>query len=240
MNAVPRFEPLSALPDEGSAVEGTFFDLKREMDPAKRFEMAKDIAAFANRLGGCIVLGAEEESNRIKAYNPLSEGLVAKLETAFSEALGSRCSPRPIVHLRRFPKGAGFVLVVNVEPYLGQVVGVSIKGAASDGFGGDAYVFPVRTVKDTEWLLPEQVPMFSIPHVRRAAILLGDIPDGSSVRVVHRKLGGQGFFQMQMTFKGVDERANAVKLDGTVYPLDQVRTVYKNAANWIISFDYIE
>jgi hypothetical protein len=62
---------------------------------------------------------------------------------------------------------------VNVWPYVGQVIGVAVKCRREhDDYGDEAYVFPVRVGVDSVYLLPEQLPMFMLPEVRRAAILL--------------------------------------------------------------------
>lgn len=59
---MPVFQPLvrpTPLPDINDAIERVVMDWK--VKPAQYpFEKAKDVAAFANHLGGCILIGAHE------------------------------------------------------------------------------------------------------------------------------------------------------------------------------------
>jgi len=104
---------------------------------------------------------------------------VGVAQDAYSKAL-SRCHPRPLVDFVRYPVPGGFVLAVNVSPYLGQPVEWQVNcRKADEGYGGEAYAFPVRSGIDSIYLTPEQIPMFSQPEIRRAAILLNGIPPGS-------------------------------------------------------------
>src|SRR5947207_14973186 len=85
------------LPPVGSAREILALDFKRDLyDLAKPFEMAKDVAAFANASGGSILVGADEDQARhvLASYKPISgEAIAAAQRGAVSGAVRDRCGP---------------------------------------------------------------------------------------------------------------------------------------------------
>lgn len=168
------FEQASDLPSAGTSREELSLDAKATYDPAKKFEMGKDVAAFANASGGALLIGAYEDSAKLIQYKPLSSADAINIRQAFEEAIRDRCTPIPRVLPVQIPHLTGEVLAINVWPFPGQIVGVCREGnkrVASNGF-----VFPIRTATQTDYLLPEQLPMLMLPDIRRIAILLDDIP----------------------------------------------------------------
>jgi hypothetical protein len=159
-HTMPHFEPFlesSVLPPVGSGYERATLDLKGRGGVVSAFHKAKDVAAFANHLGGTLLIGAKETAGVVGEYEPLDESTANSIQKGFSQAVRERCSPRPLVNFARVPCGVGWVLAVNVWPYIGQVVGVRVKAdKTADGFGDDAYAFPMRTGVDSSYLLPEQ------------------------------------------------------------------------------------
>jgi schlafen family protein len=235
---MPRFEPYgetTPLPAEGEGYERAMLDLKRTIKNG--FHLAKDVAAFANHLGGTLLVGAEEINGCVGRYHPLDDAKVSEAQKAASESVRDRCSPRPLVDFARIPRGSGVILAVNVWPYIGQVVGVAVKcSKANEGYGGNAFVFPMRTGVDSPYLLPEQLPMFMTPGVRRTVLLLQRIPAGEAVRV--KQSTGVLLFRMGE----VDEMGNAVRFLGDkiadwVVALDQVRTVVQEINGWLVVVD---
>src|SRR5687767_5958247 len=87
------------------ASEQATFDLKArydtKADPTKSFEIAKDICAFANHLGGTILVGAHEakggQRGRIAKFEPLTEPSPGELVTEVTRVIGLYCRPVPIV-----------------------------------------------------------------------------------------------------------------------------------------------
>jgi hypothetical protein len=239
---MPRFEPIlesHQLPPVGDGYERAVLDLKGRGGVAHSFHMAKDVAAFANHLGGTLLIGAKEEAGRVGEYDPLNEETTNGVQKKFSEAVRDRCSPRPLVDFARLARDGGFVLAVNVWPYVGQVVGVRVKAdKAADAFGDQAYVFPVRVGVDATYLYPEQLPMFMTPEVRRAAILLNSVPKDYAVTVrIGRRVAGEAYEEFSLVVDEVDELANVVSFlpaNGSrgagqrSYPLDKVSTVFKD------------
>ena len=65
------FQPLaetSRLPDVGEGYERATLDLKLKGEVKKGFHLAKDVAAFANHLGGTLLIGAKEKDGRVDFY----------------------------------------------------------------------------------------------------------------------------------------------------------------------------
>ncbi|HEY2515734.1 MAG TPA: ATP-binding protein, partial [Polyangiaceae bacterium] len=93
---MPFYRRFDKLPDKSTTVETAVLDLKETYAPDKSFEMAKDVAAFANHLGGTLLIGAKEVDGKIGEYNGVPPELAEKIRTGFSLATKERCSPRPI------------------------------------------------------------------------------------------------------------------------------------------------
>src|SRR5262245_57289339 len=91
------FEQASDLPGAGTSREEFSLDAKVTYDPAKKFEMGKDVAAFANASGGALLIGAYEDSAKLIHYRPLSSADAINIRQAFEEAVRDRCTPIPRV-----------------------------------------------------------------------------------------------------------------------------------------------
>lgn len=232
------------LPSKGMGFEHATLDLKVRVDLNKSVHLAKDVAAFANHLGGTLIIGAHEESGRVKEYVPLAEDEANKTQDAFSKAVAQRCSPRPIIEFDRYAEGAGFVLTVLVYPTLNSPVGVKAKCDGNDGgFRGDAFLFPVRSGSDSIFLLPEQLSMYMLPEVRRVAILLEPIPQNQIVFVHEMQLINGVLVSgspVDKYFQRLDVTANSLVLEDrtsgrktaeVTIPIDGVRSVWQSDGN---------
>ncbi len=177
-----------------------FKQLRSGDAPPDRAELAKDVAAFANRIGGVIIYGAKEKGGFLDSYRELEPGEVTALRTASSEAVSNFCSPPPMFDPHPIPVRAGFVVAINVWPFAGQAVGV--RRAKN----GEEWSFPLRTGKDCRHLRPEQLPMLMIPQLRRVVALLYSIPQGAQIK--HNSSSGNFLHR----FIDVDEVENVVKL----------------------------
>jgi hypothetical protein len=205
---VPGFEPITKpeqLPAEGTTVETLSRDFKKLVakGPTDRAELAKDVAAFANRIGGTILIGAAEDRKRgvLGRYQTMGAVEAAEVRKACSEAVRDFCSPQPLFEPDRIPKDGGFVIALNVRPFPGQAVGVRRAGDS------DAYAFPMRTGMDCVFLRPEQLPMLMIPELRRVVALLYTIPTSGQV-TLHQTGGPRQTFRLL----AVDEVKNVVVL----------------------------
>ena len=249
---MPQFVPYSQsslLPDEGGDYERATLDLKRSVDPKGGFHIAKDVAAFANHLGGTLLIGVTENRGRVAKYMPLGPADIAETRQAVSNAVRDRLSPKPLVDMAVVPRGDGGIVAVNVWPFIGQPVGVRVTAdKEADGHGGDAYVFPLRTMVDSVYLLPEQLPMFMLPALRRTVILLNSIPPGAIVHVIALSTSGSRE-EGHCRITRIDELKNVVKFEplpkqtpgaphggwitaDKTYPLDLIASVSESIGKW--------
>jgi hypothetical protein len=161
--------------------ERLWFDLKETYSPKTLAEKAKDVAAFANSIGGALIIGAKEGPTAPDYSSPLSTEYASSIENEFDEAVRSFCRPSPTVHVRTIPvPGAQTkaILVVNVEPSIEQPV------AARHQTDANFWRFPSRVGRHTEFFLPEQLPMHMNSKARRAKLLLlRTIDDGGHIDV---------------------------------------------------------
>ena len=166
------------LPRVGTAYEREHLDFKVRVHGGRTYDLAKDVAAFANNTGGVILVGAEEANERLVRYLPLTAVNADVARKAFDDAVRDRCVPPPPVELEVIPHGAEFVLAVNVRPLPDQVVGVKapVEKVPGDKVGDVAFVFPLRVQTGTVFLQPPQLGTVMIPALRRAAISLDLIP----------------------------------------------------------------
>ena len=129
------------LPAVGST-ESDSLDFKTEVKPvvgkvsADRFELAKDVAAFANAAGGTLLIGACGGSV-LTAFKPIDEATAAWLAREYEEAVRDRCAPPVSIRVENIPSGDGVVVAVHVPPFPSPVA-VCVAGSAADGFGGEA------------------------------------------------------------------------------------------------------
>lgn len=136
-------------------------------------ETAKDIAAFANAIGGTLVFGAKDggkagKHSKLSGFYEIDDALATDIEQHVSEVIGSHVSPVPRVTKARIRRGSHWLVAVNVWPFPGQAVGAWM-GAAN------AYSFPVRGLDQTIPYRPEMLSMLMSPEIRRIAALLRTI-----------------------------------------------------------------
>jgi hypothetical protein len=186
---MPSYKPIVSvadLPQVGQDIEHETLDFKARYDLAKpeiRHEIAKDLAMFANHLGGTVLVGAAEDrtSKRLHAWAPLSPQDAGLIQDAAEKAL-EHLSPRPLLAVSRLPVDGGEVVALNVEPMIGGVVGVRQASHR------DSYTFPIRRASQCAWLSPEVLPMYLLPELRRIVIMLERVRGHSNIEVLHWKL----------------------------------------------------
>jgi hypothetical protein len=241
---VPTFIPLMKprrLPSIGQTIERPVMDWKAK--PATfSFESAKDIAAFANHLGGTLLIGAHEEQGQLKAYVGMTPEDAAACRDYYSKAVSDRCQPRPAIDFEEYAHPSDLakrIVAVNVQPSL-NLVGVKVAAhKQSEGWGGDSYVFPVRSGTDARYLEPGQLPMFMTPQIRRNAVMLARIPSNADVAICPDSKS-----YMDCTFIDMSEEDNVFTVitnaNVTVrYPLDMIQSVFQNAeGKWCIMSTY--
>lgn len=235
---MPTFIPLirpAPLPTVGDAIERAVMDWK--VKPAGfQYEKAKDVAAFANHLGGCILVGAQERAGQLAAYVGLTPTEAGEVRNDYSKAVTQRCQPPPNLEFEEYPDPTNpskRVVAINVLPSL-NLIGVRIAtDKPNEGFGGPAFVYPIRSGTDATYLQPVQLPMYITPQVRRIAVMLSRIALGAKVQVIEARLDNSKV-ENAFLFDGIAEEENLAKFK-TIgaspsplhVPLDRILTVYQ-------------
>jgi Putative DNA-binding domain len=250
---MPFFAPITDpthLPSEGAGYETTLIDIKG-LDPKSpvggRFtyassEIAKDVAAFANALGGTILIGAHEDRKRgvLGKYCPLTDEEAKIATKTIDGAILTHCSPRPTHLTTRIKSGGGFVVAVNIFPFIGQLVGY-----ADSNEDGRAFRFPCRVGAETSWIRPEQFAMYMIPLVRRTIVLLEGITPKNHANVaitVNGTLTYRSGFFMEVradwnvaVFMAAKVSATEKSRKAVHIPLDQIKSVFRASdGGWVV------
>lgn len=241
---MPRFTPIvrtDQLPGVGAKVESPTFDIKATYETTKHFEAAKDVAAFANSLGGTLLVGAAENDGGLSKYLPIDATRANEIATFFERAIRDRCRPLPTIEAKQIPYESEFVVVVNIWPTLAAPVGVKIRGDKGDGFGDPAWVFPFRTATQTAFITPENLPMYMNAKDRKTALLLGRIQQSDSI--AYRYQFEQRSPHFEGKFDSYDVEANTVTIRRGAFedtlPIDRILTVYYSNNRWNILFDML-
>lgn len=210
-------------------------------------EHAKDMAAFANVLGGTILVGAAEKADSYeRKLLPVASAVAAARD--YEDAARDLLAPAPMVDavVIPFPGNGGLALVaVNVDPFAGQMVGARLPGLA-------AWRFPMRTAaRHTSYLDPVHMMIHSDPKTRKVAILLGGIPVSErkplQIQIMER-YEMEIFSNTEEVRDGelldVDPATNTVSVSALVHdrsevvrflvPLEDVQAVWRTPPGWSI------
>lgn len=222
------------LPPLGLAIEHAVMDWKVKAT-ATPFEKAQDVAAFANHLGGTLLIGAHERNGQLAAYVGMSPTDAATVRDEFSKAVAQRCQPPPTVEFEEYEDPNDplkRVIAINVWPSL-NLVGVKVEVHRTEGYAGPSFVYPIRSGTDTIRLEPTQLAMYMTPQVRRIAVMLSRIPQDALVKII-REPRTVGQHEFDARFDSVLEEQNLAKFwnkddNGSVHiPLDRILTVYED------------
>jgi hypothetical protein len=196
------------LPAEGSSYEREYLDFKVKIDGQPTYEIAKDVAAFANRFGGVILIGAQDQDDRLIRYVPLKQAAVDVTRRAVLDAVKDRCVPPPRLDPVVISVPGGFLLAVNVRPMPDQPVAVRapIERSQGEKITTWAFVFPIRIHTGTDYLKsPGEIAMLMLPELRYAAIRLDSIPPEARSRVrVWWRVPPSGYQHMDARLVEVD------------------------------------
>jgi hypothetical protein len=197
--------PENAVAKLSGASEHAISDFKLKYDtkdPAKAFEIAKDVCAFSNHLGGTIIVGAQEgkseQRGRIAALVPLTDPSPGELVTAVDRAVKLYCLPVPLVNAQEImlddaqakrilgrDNPATSIVAINVQPALNTPIGClacsdDCKECRSNGVAcsckgkqvDHAYRFPIRTIESVRYLRPDELARTMNATERRALLEL--------------------------------------------------------------------
>lgn len=237
-----RYTPVVAapdLPEIGRGHESATLEFKGGVNSRDSLELAKDVAAMANHLGGTILVGAVEGADGLlERWNALDASTAAEVQTAYERAAMRFLSPRPRIGALRIAIPGGECVAVNVEPHVDGVV-----GARADARIEHTWRYPLRVGKETRWMTPEEVALMT-PQTRKALVMLSRLNRGDLIlKVRETLLSGTKHDQSNARFESVnaDDNVVAFRLAGdrepTFYPLDLVKTVYREEDGWIVVFD---
>jgi Putative DNA-binding domain len=237
------------LPPLGTSRESGTFDFKGEQDPDDQRELAKDIAAFANALGGTVLVGAVEDRRRatLGCYKPIQRLEDAeKLKRAYELAITQRCVPQPVAEVVRIETDptvhpTGHVVAVNVYAAANAPIGVRW-----DQSGSQSFAFPLRTATQAYFMPPTEIAMLMVPQVRRVAVLLEKIPQNerSDMEIQHSTPQGAPL-SFTANFRGIDDDLTTATFGSTsgplatsTIPLDKITAVWRrDDRHWYISVD---
>jgi hypothetical protein len=234
------YDKLTAPPQIGSARETELLDFKARVHrfadgSVDQVAIALPIAAFANRVGGAIAYGASEGAGSVLAgFAPLTPEEVAFTIDACDKAIKTRCVPGPLWSPQVIPVEKGCIVAINVDPYASALVAVRVPGDKARGYGGEAYVFPMRVGTHTTHLTPDQIPMFMDPKIRRTLIMLSKINTGEEIIFVTFAAGFRSHKTTQL--EKVDADLNIVRTGSGGYPIDRIESVWWNpeSRTWIV------
>jgi hypothetical protein len=241
-----RVHSLENLRAVVQAPESWELDFKTTVDPDAWWELSKDIAAFANHLGGVILVGVSEQEHRAQAFGiPATD--VPRIAIAYENAARDKCLPRPLVTVARIqlPDVADrSVVAINVEAVPDQIVGAMFYAVNKQQARttSEAWRFPVRVGKDNVLISPDRLPMFIDTKSRRTVIRLSSIPAGTTPSLVWRRPTNQTSENPvveEVIVIAVDHPANVLRLrrvstpeqQAFAIPLDDVDAVWEATEN---------
>lgn len=250
MRALTNWDSLLEL--TGITSEGADLDFKGDLDPARaKIEVAKDIAAIANVLGGHLLVGASTDmgGTRCIGFHGIRRERATDITRVVEEQVKERCRPTPVFTVRSLSETIEselVVVVVAVEASARAPIGVLLRQPHGGLLVDKGWAFPYRIGSLTEYLYPDQFGVYESMTARRAAAILTSIPpdERQSITlrwVVHATVSGAGYGDGQTVhleslpvhFQQVDLLGNAASFTATadgksvVVPLDHIQTVWR-------------
>ena len=232
-----QFSPLESidgLPNIGSKVESELLDIKVKYDSDKQFEAAKDVAAFANRFGGTILIGAAEDKGKLSKWCPLDSRTAHDVaERLFEDKARQLLRPAPSFTQKQIAYESGYLVAINIWPSLRTPVAVKVNCAnAQNGYKGDAWVFPIRCGTQTHYLSPEEIPMHMEPKVRRALLLLSMINKEEDAVQIQYTDTSNHLHTQEGKLKSVELEKNIYTIitsgkQPLYFPIDTIETIYQ-------------
>lgn len=245
-----RIETWLDVVDVRDRPEDWQLDYKTKVDTAEWWEMAKDIAAFANHLGGVLLIGAHQKGRKVELPG-IAADEAERYSLQYRNIARDKCSPSAIVSARiiGIPESqTGALLAVNVEPMPDQIVGAMFyrTNQNNEKKSSDAWRFFVRVGEDNKPIKPEHLAMYMNPAMRRKIIHLEAIPKNVQKRVIWRQSTNSWRDppeNLEVRTLDVDLEHNVVEIardEGSVatrtrIPLDDVDAVWESAPDtWCI------
>lgn len=247
------FKPIAtpeALPAVGARAEDLNLDFKVSVKSASRYELAKDMAAFANASGGVILVGAAEEknSNTLSKWIYLTKDDALTAQREYQQAANTLLSPKITLDSQAIEVAPGsYAVAVSVWPSALLPIAVEVPVDTTQGAKDwTAWAYFMRVGTHNLPLSPEQAAMLMIPQIRHSVTLLNSIPIEGRGEMIARFSENSGV----MTLTDVSPLENSasfrlVSLDGFLsidpdviirIPLNDILSVWKSAnRQWSIS-----
>ena len=240
------------VPRPGTGFERLTLDMKASpraygaIGSLDYFEVAKDMAALANAQGGSLLIGVKENraNGTVDAICPLSDAEILEVQKMFPTGAENKLRPMPLFEVEQpIVLREGRIMVVNVWPSFGQLVGVIVKGVKdADGYGGNTYAFPVRAAAQTTYVAPEQFAMFMMPQVRRNVFLLQKLNEGDVLHLIP-----YGDHENVTTWKvgKLDDINNSLELQREhgrspiAIPISAIEHVWRSDGKWFARLDRV-
>ncbi len=232
------------LPPVNTSVERHRFDAKAhyklDMKDIQK-EMAKDIAAFGNANGGHILVGSIEVGGFITAHPGITKDEANRTRKAMENALREFVRPAPVVD---FPDpvsvdGNNVVLIVEVQPFPGQAVGVHQGGSVED-----PWKFPVRVGTQTVFYSPEQLVLLMDVQLRSKIQLLTLAMKSGEIEIKHTGAFAAERLKQAITVGQIIEIDHmgssfrmAVKNHAAWMSLSTIKEVWRNGDKWTLSLN---
>ncbi|MBI1900600.1 MAG: ATP-binding protein [Planctomycetia bacterium] len=217
----------SLQPLVGTTSESADLDFKETLDPSQgKIEFAKDIAAFANWLGGHVLVGVSTDMNRTRCtgFHGIETELATKITKVIEEQVKDRCRPTPIFDVRSIGREGTSKVVVVVAVWASPhaPVGVCLRQEKGGLLVDKGWAFPYRVGSLTEYLHPDQFGVYESMSARRSAAILSSIPTNEREQVnlrwgVRATVPGSGYGDGQTVhLESVMVRFRCVDLLGNV------------------------
>jgi len=243
-------ENLTDAREVSGAPESYQVDFKSDAHPEAWWELAKDIAAFANHVGGVILVGAAENPGGARLHG-IDSARAAELAQAYEHAARDKCRPQPTVACATVPlDGEKVLLAVNVDPVPDQIVGAMFYAVnkKNDKGTSDAWRFYVRIGRHNVALTPDRLAMHMNTAVRRIVIRLEEIPADNALQILWRpgrhSPSRKAPQQLEARRHEVDVQGNVLRwpehaTDGSEYsvfvPLDDIEAVWRGPGDtWFV------
>ncbi len=157
--------------------EGEQLDFKAiAWEKGKSLEAAKDVAAFANHLGGDIIIGINDKGDRADGWNPIPNADIPATIRNIRDWLIKHIRPQEVAEIVDIeqvvaPQPDSSVLVVSIPPFP-QLVGIEDRET-------DKIIlqFPIRTGRRIRWLTFDEIMTRTSTSTRGTYIKLKALAD---------------------------------------------------------------